>query len=76
MMMCIRGPLSLRQFLDPLLGRCVDICHETVRLWWNGLGPMFATEIRKRRIGQRSYAQWRWRLDEVFVPINGETHYS
>jgi putative transposase len=36
---------------------------------------MFAAAIRKRRIHHRSYSQWRWHLDEVFVRINGETHY-
>ncbi len=47
----------------------------TVRFWWNRFGPMFAAEIRKRRVHHRSYSQWRWHLDEVFVRINGETHY-
>ncbi len=28
-----------------------------------------------RRVHHRSYSQWRWHLDEVFVRINGETHY-
>jgi putative transposase len=55
--------------------RGIDVCHETVRFWWNRFGPMFATEIRKHRVGQRSFSQWRWHLDEVFVRINGETHY-
>ena len=36
---------------------------------------MFAAAIRKRRVEQRSYSGWRWHLDEVFVKINGETHY-
>ena len=36
---------------------------------------MFAAEIRKRRVHHRSYSNWRWHLDEVFVKINGETHY-
>jgi putative transposase len=36
---------------------------------------MFASEIRKRRLHHRSFSQWRWHLDEVFVRINGETHY-
>jgi putative transposase len=36
---------------------------------------MFAAEIRKRRVNHRSYSRWRWHLDEVFVRINGETHY-
>ena len=36
---------------------------------------MFATEIRKRRIHHRSYSQWRWHLDELFVRINGKVCY-
>ena len=37
---------------------------------------MFAGEIRKRRVDRmRSCVQRRWHLDEVFVKINGETHY-
>ena len=36
---------------------------------------MFANEIRKRRLHHRSFSHWRWHLDEVFVRINGETHY-
>ncbi len=57
-MMYTRYPLSLRQ------ERGIDICHETVRFWWNRFGPMFAAEIRKRRIQHRCYSQWRWHLDE------------
>src|SRR5680860_1172083 len=36
---------------------------------------MFAAAIRKRRLHRRSFSQWRWQLDEVFVKINGEMHY-
>ncbi len=74
-MMYVRYPLSLRQVEDLLFERGIDICHETVRLWWNRFGPMFAAEIRKRRVQHRSYSNWRWHLDEVFVRINGEKHY-
>jgi putative transposase len=74
-MMYIRYPLSLRQVEDILFERGIDICHETIRFWWNRFGPMFANKIRKRRIQTRSYSHWRWHLDEVFVRINGETHY-
>ncbi len=74
-MMYIRYPLSLRQVEDLLFERGIDLCHETVRFWWNRFGPMFAAEIRTRRVQHRSYSQWRWHLDEVFVRINGETHY-
>ena len=46
-MMYVRYPLSLRQVEDLLHERGLDICHETVRFWWNRFGPMFAAEIRK-----------------------------
>ena len=70
----ICAPLSLRQVEDLLFERGIDICHETVRFWWNRFGPMFAAEIRKRRVDHQSYSRWCWHLDEVFVRINGETH--
>ena len=71
-MMYVRYPLSLRQVEGLLFERGIDICHETVRFWWNRFGPMFAAEIRKRRVQNHSYSRWRWHLDEVFVKINGE----
>jgi putative transposase len=74
-MMYVRYPLSLRQVEDLLFERGIDICHETVRFWWNRFGPMFAAEICKRRVRHRNYSRWRWHLDEMFVRINGETHY-
>ena len=74
-MLCIRYPLSLRQVEEILFERGIDICHETARFWWNRFGPMFAAEIRKRRIHRGSYSRWRWHLDEVFVRINGEPRY-
>ncbi|MEP4878047.1 MAG: IS6 family transposase, partial [Tateyamaria sp.] len=75
-MMYVRFPLSLRNVEDLLHERGIEISHETVRFWWNRFGPMFAAEIRRNRISRmRSYSNWRWHLDEVFVKINGETHY-
>ncbi|MBT4933926.1 MAG: IS6 family transposase [Rhodospirillaceae bacterium] len=75
-MMYIRFPLSLRQVEDLLHERGIDISYETVRFWWNRFGLMFAAEIRKNRSASlRISPQWRWHLDEVFVRINGETHY-
>ena len=74
-MMYTRYPLSLRQVEDLLSERGIDICHETVRFWWNRFGPMFAAEIRRRRVHRRSYSRWRWHLDEGFVRINGAIHY-
>ena len=75
-MLYVRYPLSLRNVEDLLAERGIDICHETVRLWWNRFGPLFAAEIRKRRVQLRQGTpEWRWHLDEVFVKINGVTHY-
>ena len=75
-MMYVRYPLSLRNVEDLLFERGIDICHETVRLWWNRFGPMFAAEIRRKRVSHmRQFTHWRWHLDEVYVKINGEMRY-
>jgi putative transposase len=37
---------------------------------------MLAANIRRKRVQQlRTYPNWKWHIDEVFVKINGETHY-
>jgi putative transposase len=74
-MMYIRFPLSLRNVEDLLHERGVEVSHETVRFWWHRFGPLFASEIRKRRVEGMRSSRWRWHLDEVFVKINGERHY-
>ena len=72
-MMYVKYPLSLRNIEDLLFERGMDICHETVRFWWNRFGPMFAAEIRRKRVGHmRAFTHWRWHLDGVYVKINGE----
>ncbi len=54
------------------LERGIDICHETVRLWWNRFGPEFAGEIRRKRVSRmRGFRHWRWHLDEMYVKPNG-----
>ena len=75
-MLYIRFPLSLRNVEDLLFKRGYDLCHETVRLWWNRFGPMFAGEIRRKRVNHmRGFRQWRWHLDEMYVKLNGEMVY-
>jgi putative transposase len=75
-MMYVRFPLSLRNVEDLLHERGIDVSHETVRFWWNRCGPMFASEIRRKRVDRLgSWPQWQWHLDEMFVKINGVTHY-
>ncbi|MEY8120923.1 IS6 family transposase, partial [Falsihalocynthiibacter sp. BN13B15] len=51
-MLYVRFPLSLRNVEDLLHERGNDVSHETVRFWWNRLGPMFASEIRRRRVSR------------------------
>jgi len=75
-MLYIRFPLSLRNVEDMLHERGIDITHETVRYWWNRLGPLFAAEIRRGRNDKRTgWRHWRWHLDEMFVKIRGDTFY-
>ncbi|SDD53087.1 putative transposase [Ruegeria marina] len=74
-MLYVRFPLSLRNIEDLLHERGVDVSHETIRFWWQKFGPMFASEIRKKRANRlRSWPQWRWHLGEMFLKINGERH--
>ena len=57
-LMYVKYPLSLRNVEDLLAERGIDISHETVRFWWNRFGPMFAAEIRKKRLAHmRGYPQ-------------------
>jgi putative transposase len=70
-MMYVRFPLSLRNVEDLLFERGIDICHETVRLWLNRFGPMFAADIRRQRVSRmRGYSQWRWHLDELITKVS------
>ncbi len=57
-MMYVRFPLSLRNVEDLLFARGIDICHETVRLWWNRFGPLFAADIRGQRVDRGCQSKW------------------
>ena len=75
-MMYVRYPLSLRNVEDLLFERGIDICQETVRMWWNRFGPLFAGDIRRQRVSaMRGFRHWGWHLDEVYVKIDGEMRY-
>ncbi|MEG3166337.1 IS6 family transposase [Sphingomonas sp. PB2P19] len=75
-MMYVRFPLSLRNVEDLLFERGIDVCHETVRMWWNRFGPMFAGDIRRQRVSRmRGFRHWRWHLDEMYVKLDGEMVY-
>lgn len=75
-MMYVRFPLSLCNVEDLLFERGIDICHETVWLWWNRFGPMSAADIRRQRVNRtRGFRHWRWHLDEMYMKLNGEMVY-
>ena len=75
-MLYIRFPLSLRNAEDLLYERGIKVSYQTVRFLWNRFGPMLTSEIRRNRLSRmRSYSNWQWHLDVVFVRINSETHY-
>jgi putative transposase len=74
-MLYVRFPLSLRNVEDLLHERGIEVSHETIRFWWLRFGPMFAAEIRRRRVCVLRTSRWRWHLDGVFVKINGVQHY-
>jgi len=75
-LMYVRFPLSLRNVEDLLFERGIDVCHETVRFWWNRFGPLFAADVRRQRVNRMNgFRQWKWHLDEVYVKISGEMHY-
>jgi putative transposase len=75
-LMYVRFPLSLRNVEDLLFERGIDICHETVRHWWNRFGPIFAADIRRQRVSRmRGFRHWKWHLDEMYVKLNGEMVY-
>jgi len=49
----------------------VAVSYETVRRWENHLGPMIATDLRKRRLKPHAT----WHLDEVYLKIDGRLVY-
>jgi len=54
-----------------MAARGVRVSYETVRRWCNKFGHHYAARLRKRRAKTGD----KWHLDEVFLKINGVTHY-
>ena len=64
--MYVRFPLSLRNVEDLLFERGIDICHETVRMWWNRFGPVFASDMRRARVSRmQGFRHWRRILSKL-----------
>jgi putative transposase len=66
-----RFALSLRDVEELMLARGVILTYETIRSWCAKFGPDYANQLRARRPRPGD----KWHLDEVFVKINGTTHY-
>ncbi len=66
-----RFALSYRDVEELLAERGVVLTYETVRQWCRKFGQAYANTLRR----QRPRPGDTWHLDEVFVGINGVTHY-
>jgi putative transposase len=66
-----RFALSYRDVEEILAERGVVVTYETIRQWCRKFGQTYANELRRRRPRPGD----KWHLDEVFISINGETHY-
>jgi len=51
--------------------RGVLVSYETLRCWCDKFGKQYADGLRRRRARTGD----KWHLDEVFLKINGVTHY-
>ena len=66
-----RFALSLRDVEELMLARGVVVTYATIRSWCAKFGPDYAARLRRWRPRPGD----KWHLDEVFVKINGTTHY-
>jgi putative transposase len=66
-----RFGMSFRDVEDMMAARGVVLTYETVRGWCNKFGKQYADGLRRRRARTGD----KWHLDEVFLKINGVTHY-
>ena len=70
--MCIRFPLWLRNVVDLLNERGIEISHKTLCFWWNSFGPMFFAQdggrgARAALCVEQWLTEWR-RFDGNRVP--------
>jgi transposase-like protein len=66
-----RFGVSFRDVEELMAARGVLVSYETVRRWCEKFGQAFAAGLRKRRPRTGD----KWHLGEVFLKINGVTHY-
>ncbi|MCB1986762.1 MAG: IS6 family transposase [Nitrosomonas sp.] len=66
-----RFNLSHRDIEDLLAERGIVVTHESIRLWCNKFGPVYAKKLKNRHPGYGDT----FYLDEVFVKIQGRQRY-
>jgi putative transposase len=66
-----RFTLSFRNIEEMMAMRGVTLSYETIRRWCLKFGQTYANGLRRRRPRPGDV----WHCDEVFLKINGETHY-
>ncbi|HSH78745.1 MAG TPA: IS6 family transposase [Herpetosiphonaceae bacterium] len=66
-----RFSLSYRDVEELLAERGIIVTYETIRQWARKFGQTYANQLRRRRARPGD----KWFLDEVFLKINGQTHY-
>src|SRR3712207_1070007 len=66
-----RFSLSYRDIEEMMAQRGVRVSYETIRQWCLKFGQTIADELRRRRPRPGE----KWHLDEVYLKINGRTHY-
>jgi putative transposase len=65
-----RFGVSFRDVEELMAARGVLVSYETIRRWCDKFGKLYADGLRRRRARTD-----KWHLDEVFLKINGITHY-
>ncbi|QLF71505.1 IS6 family transposase (plasmid) [Peteryoungia desertarenae] len=70
--LCFRFPLSLRMVEDMPAARAIIVSYQTIRVWAEKFGRIFANQIPQRSRGQLGD---KWHLDEVVMSIRGEKHW-
>jgi putative transposase len=66
-----RFPLSFREVEEMMMERGVVVTYETIRAWCRRFGQIYANGLRRHRARPGD----KWHLDEVFIKIQGKTHY-
>src|SRR5436305_14012641 len=66
-----RFGVSFRDVEEMMAARGIVVSYETIRRWCDKFGKQYADGLRRRRARTGD----KWHLDEVFLKINGVTHY-